>query len=138
MLSSCALGLLELMMLQNAQMHQLLLGRLAAEAVDPGPTAQVRGRRAGGGAPRLPLQVPLWGFLWGRRQRNRKPAHTYLAGYVWHLLLPCPMSASLGWGWGSPNPDHSGLVSRLPCSASPTGLQAQDGGHYRTLGLQGA
>ncbi|XP_017526225.2 proline-rich protein 29 isoform X1 [Manis javanica] len=34
-------GLLELMMLQNAQMHQLLLGRLAAEAVDPGPTAQV-------------------------------------------------------------------------------------------------
>lgn len=68
MLSSCALGLLELMMLQNAQMYQLLLSRLAAEAVDPGPTAQVRGRR---GAPRLPLQVPPWGFLWGRRQRSR-------------------------------------------------------------------
>ncbi|XP_006534451.1 proline-rich protein 29 isoform X2 [Mus musculus] len=29
--------LLELMMLQNAQMHQLLLGQLVADALNPGP-----------------------------------------------------------------------------------------------------
>lgn len=34
---SCSPDLLELMMLQNAQMHQLLLGQLVADALNPGP-----------------------------------------------------------------------------------------------------
>lgn len=34
---SCSPDLLELMMLQSAQMHQLLLGQLVADALNPGP-----------------------------------------------------------------------------------------------------
>lgn len=34
---TCSPDLLELMMLQNAQMHQLLLSQLVADALNPGP-----------------------------------------------------------------------------------------------------
>lgn len=80
-LNSWPLDLLELMMLQNAQVHQLLLSRLAAGALSPGsdsPSAQVRGVGATGSPTSRPWVVQL-GFLlekkaWAKRQR--KPAHT--------------------------------------------------------------
>lgn len=59
---TCSPDLLELMLLQNAQMHQLLLSQLVADALNPGPewpSPQVcesweqGGTLYGGGVPHL-------------------------------------------------------------------------------------
>lgn len=65
-LKPCPLDLLELLMLQNAQMHQLLLSRLAAAVLNPRPASslpQVRALEVGL-RPRH-RQVRRWGPIWG-------------------------------------------------------------------------
>ncbi|XP_047563918.1 proline-rich protein 29 isoform X3 [Lutra lutra] len=105
--------LLELMLLQNAQMHQLLLSGLVAAALNQGPVSrhpQVRqlgvGCRCATGVTHL--QVQGWGSIWGGSWRKRIrqqcscPHWVPLACYV-----PGTQSST---EWESPNPEHSGFV----------------------------
>lgn len=112
------LDLLELMLLQNAQMHQLLLSGLAAGALNPSlgschPQVRLLGVGWRCAARAVHLQVQGWGSIWGGSWRKRL-SWVPLAS----VMCQAPKSAA-SLGWESPNPDHSGLVG-----ASPTRLQA--------------
>lgn len=129
------LDLLELMMLQNAQMHQLLMSRLVAAALNPWPASplpQVHG-----------LGVGLWGHHlqgWGsirgpllrkrtRGQNGRKPLSTYLAASVWHLLCARPHVSLPAVKVGVPRsrPLRSCFQGGDLAVCPPIGLQAQEG-----------
>lgn len=113
---SPALDLLELMLLQNAQMHQLLLSSLVAAAFNPGPASshqQVRGLGCGGAVPPGPPTCRCQGGDPSEADPGEKEpgnSATGLAGSLWHLLCARLPSQQPQWGWESPNPDHSGLV----------------------------
>lgn len=145
LLNSPALDLLELMLLQNAQMHQLLLSGLVAAALHPGPASchpQVRqlgvGWRCATRATGLQVQGQgsIWGGSWRKRTRQqcRHPA-----GSLWRLLCARLPSQQPPWG-GSPQIQSTQVVfsRRSLCSASPTRLQAQEDRHQCTWSLQGA
>ncbi|XP_020923735.1 proline-rich protein 29 [Sus scrofa] len=132
--------LLELMMLQNAQMHQLLLsGQVAAvlNQVPPWPCLQVRGLGIGdwgwGGYQGCPPAGPEVGLHLGfaptlrrrtRQQRSQKPS-PYLSRSVWHLLCLRPHVSLHGREVGAPK--ISGLVFKVSCSVSRQGLQVVEG-----------
>lgn len=138
--NSHPLDLLELMMLQNAQMHQLLLsGQVAAvlNQVPPWPCLQVRGLGIGdwgwGGYQGCPPAGPEVGLHLGfapalrrrtRQQRSQKPS-PYLSRSVWHLLCLRPRVSLHGREVGAPK--ISGLVFKVSCSVSRQGLQVVEG-----------
>ncbi|XP_046936394.1 proline-rich protein 29 [Lynx rufus] len=83
-LSSSAPDLLELMLLQNAQMHQLLLSRLVAAALHPGPAP-----------PHPHPQVYLEGQQEEYEEEEEKEVQEEGPLVFHHHYLPCPMP-SLG------------------------------------------
>ncbi|XP_023099395.2 proline-rich protein 29 isoform X3 [Felis catus] len=79
-LSSSAPDLLELMLLQNAQMHQLLLSRLVAAALHPGPAP-----------PHPHPQVYLEGQQEEYEEEEEKQVQEEGPLVFHHHYLPCPM-----------------------------------------------
>lgn len=115
--------LLELMLLQNAQMHQLLLSGLVAAALNPGPASchpQVHqlgvGCRCATASPTCKSKGgdPPWVDPGEKESGNSAAVPT---GSLWHLMCQGPKAA---WS-GSPQIQSTQVLCsrRSPCQCTP-------------------